>query len=325
MASNRLAMLKTRITEEFAIELTSVERLLVRTPLFALGEFRCPENHPQFRHGGPQSCAYVAFPRTPVKITPHRGRAEICTPALASFYNIGDTYDRCSVGQGGDNCDWIAVSQELVRELVGPVSGDGADPAFAGCFAPVDSRAFLAQKRIFNQATRCHSVSVLECEESVVALLEYVVSAAMIHWHSDSVATRSSTVATRSRRVRIVDDVKHLIAVSFREDLSLSELADKVHCSPGYLARSFRAVTDTTLHDYRNQLRLRAAMPLLPEFRNNISVLALDLGFASHSHFSEAFRRQFGLTPSTYVGNPGAEPSLFGLQGEAAWPIAEGA
>jgi AraC-like DNA-binding protein len=309
MKSNQVAMLKARATEEFAIELTPVERLLVRTPLFALGEFRCPQKHPQFLRGGPQSCAYVVFPRTPVKIVPHRGRAEICTPALASFYNIGDTYDRCPVGPDGDNCDWIAISPLLVRELVGEDSCACADPGFAGCFAPIDSRAFLEQKRVFNRAVRSDSVSVLACEEAVVALLEYVISRAIVHWRKEPGIGPSSRSQTRSRRLRIVEDVKQLIAVSFREDHSLSELADKVHCSPGYLARSFRAVTDSTLHDYRNQLRLRVAMPLLPDFRNNISLLALDLGFASHSHFSEAFRHQFGLTPSAYLENPVLLPS----------------
>jgi AraC-like DNA-binding protein len=301
--SNQSAMLIPRAAEEFAIELTPVERLLVRTPLFALGEFRCPADHPQFLRGGPQLCAYVVFPRTPVKIIPHRGRAEICTPALASFYNIDDTYDRSPVGANGDNCDWIAISQALLGELAGADSRACANPGFAGCFAPIDSRAFLAQKRIFNRATRADPGSVLACEEAVLALLEHVISGAIVHWRKVPGSAPSSRGQARSRRLRIVEDVKQLIAVSFREDHSLSELADKVHCSPGYLARSFRAVTGTTLHDYRNQLRLRVAMPLLPDFRNSISLLALDHGFASHSHFSEAFRRQFGLTPSAYLEN----------------------
>ena len=102
----------------------------------------------------------------------------------------------------------------------------------------------------------------------------------------------------------MVDDAKQLIAIRFRDDISLAELAGQVNGSPAHLARAFRAVTGTTVHEFRTQLRLRAALPLLPDFRNDIAALALDLGFSSHSHFGEAFLRQFGLTPSEYIGRP---------------------
>jgi AraC-like DNA-binding protein len=35
----------------------------------------------------------------------------------------------------------------------------------------------------------------------------------------------------------------------------------------------------------------------LPE-RDDLTLLALDCGFSSHSHFSAAFSRAFGITPS---------------------------
>jgi AraC-like DNA-binding protein len=36
----------------------------------------------------------------------------------------------------------------------------------------------------------------------------------------------------------------------------------------------------------------------LPESRGNLTALALELGFASHSHFTDTFRRAFGVAPS---------------------------
>jgi AraC-like DNA-binding protein len=52
-----------------------------------------------------------------------------------------------------------------------------------------------------------------------------------------------------------------------------------------------------TLHGHRNELRLRAALDQLPDSRRHLSRLALELGYASHSHFTAAFRRRFGASP----------------------------
>jgi AraC-like DNA-binding protein len=49
-----------------------------------------------------------------------------------------------------------------------------------------------------------------------------------------------------------------------------------------------------------HRLRLRAALDLLPEYRRDITRLALDLGYSSHSHFTYAFRREFGFPPSAW-------------------------
>jgi AraC-like DNA-binding protein len=294
---------RTSVTD-LIVELTPVERLLIRTPLVALGEFRCPTDHPQFRGGGPQACAYVVFPRTAVRISPHRGRPEVCTPALAVYYNVGDTYERGCVSDQGDQCDWIAVSQTMLRELVGDDASESSRPAFAGAFSPIASPHFIAQRRVFDRLSAQRNCSALEIEETLLPLLRNMHADASLRWKRERGKVRASRPATERERRRIVNDVRQLIAVNYTQDLSLSDLADRAGCSPGHLARSFRAVTGTSLHEYRNQLRLRAALPMLPDFRHNLSVLALELGFASHSHFGESFRRHFGLTPSDYACRP---------------------
>ncbi|MEO8177719.1 MAG: helix-turn-helix domain-containing protein [Deltaproteobacteria bacterium] len=44
--------------------------------------------------------------------------------------------------------------------------------------------------------------------------------------------------------------------------------------------------------------RFAGALRRLSEGEANLSALALELGFASHSHFSDAFRQAFGLSPA---------------------------
>ena len=54
----------------------------------------------------------------------------------------------------------------------------------------------------------------------------------------------------------------------------------------------------TELHAYRDQLRLQGALPRLAA-GEDITRVALDLGYSSHSHFTWAFRRRFGVPPSS--------------------------
>jgi hypothetical protein len=46
-------------------------------------------------------------------------------------------------------------------------------------------------------------------------------------------------------------------------------------------------------------MRLALALNLLADC-NDLTTLAIDLGFASHSHFSASFKRTYGLTPSDF-------------------------
>ncbi len=71
-----------------------------------------------------------------------------------------------------------------------------------------------------------------------------------------------------------------------------------MHVSPFHLAHGFRARTGLGLHAYRTHLRLRAALERIADPALPLTELALDLGFASHSHFTDTFRRTFGRPPS---------------------------
>jgi AraC-like DNA-binding protein len=55
-----------------------------------------------------------------------------------------------------------------------------------------------------------------------------------------------------------------------------------------------------SLHQHRLALRLHASLAMLRDTTDEISSVALDLGFADHSHFTVSFRRRFGVTPSAY-------------------------
>jgi AraC-like DNA-binding protein len=97
----------------------------------------------------------------------------------------------------------------------------------------------------------------------------------------------------------LVKRVKEFVANAAHARARLTEISRAVGASPSYLAAIFKKAERTTIHRYLLNLRLSRAASLLAG-SDDMTVLALNLGFASHSHFSSAFRRWAGCTPTSY-------------------------
>lgn len=78
---------------------------------------------------------------------------------------------------------------------------------------------------------------------------------------------------------------------------TLHEVADAAHSSAFHLARMFRRHTGLSLHQYRQRLRLAAALAMLEAGERDLAGLAHELGFCSQSHFGTVFRREIGVSP----------------------------
>ncbi|HEY8088446.1 MAG TPA: helix-turn-helix transcriptional regulator [Polyangiaceae bacterium] len=119
-------------------------------------------------------------------------------------------------------------------------------------------------------------------------------------------AARASTSGLPARGARVRDDHRALadacrarLAERLDEPLPLTALARSLGVSPYHLARVFRRECGATLHATRNSLRLRTALERVSA-GDDLARVAVDLGFASHSHFTALFRRAFGVTPSRF-------------------------
>jgi AraC-like DNA-binding protein len=79
------------------------------------------------------------------------------------------------------------------------------------------------------------------------------------------------------------------------------------------LSRTFSAATGLTIPQYLRQLRLEKAAELLRSGKFNVTEAALEVGYSSLSHFSQAFHETFGCCPGLYPlkipGQPAARKS----------------
>jgi AraC family transcriptional regulator len=97
----------------------------------------------------------------------------------------------------------------------------------------------------------------------------------------------------------LVARVKEIVANAAGRKVRLSDISQAVGVSPSHLAATFKKAERTTIHQYLVHLRLQRAASLLAGC-DDLTTLALNLGFASQSHFSNSFRRWAGCTPGTY-------------------------
>ncbi|MDQ6802368.1 MAG: helix-turn-helix transcriptional regulator [Acidobacteriota bacterium] len=96
----------------------------------------------------------------------------------------------------------------------------------------------------------------------------------------------------------LVAAAKIAIASNLDRNVTLHELCAAMHCSPWQLCRAFRRATGQTLTNYRHALRMQIALERLQQRDTDLTELALELGYSSHSHFTHVFHRHLGITPS---------------------------
>ena len=93
--------------------------------------------------------------------------------------------------------------------------------------------------------------------------------------------------------------VKSYVRENLGNELSLVELANLVHTSPYHFARLFKASMGMTPHSYVLEQRILEAQRLLKSGRP-IAEIATVTGFSSPTHLADVFRRQFGVSPTTF-------------------------
>jgi AraC family transcriptional regulator len=250
--------------------------------------------------GEEQATAHeVVFPRAGVFVKHVRDQRAVADSNHVLFFNANEPYRVSHPVPGGDDCTSFAFSTEALIEVLGsyePIVHDQPEKPFRLTHGPVGPRTVIRQQQL-RRRLGDPLIDALEIEESALDLLHAVVRDVYRHRSVPPQRHRSDTVRLRREWV---ESVKLLMAKRPGTSLSLAEIALAVHCSPFHLARLFRASVGSSIHQYHLRLRLALALEHLGDRPANLTALALDLGFASHSHFTAAFQHFFRTSPSAF-------------------------
>ncbi len=97
-----------------------------------------------------------------------------------------------------------------------------------------------------------------------------------------------------------VEKVITLLRENLASPPTLEEIGRAVGCSQFHLSRTFSAETRLTIPQYTRQLRMERAAELLRSGKFNVTEAALEVGYSSLSHFSQAFHETHGCCPGLY-------------------------
>jgi len=242
----------------------------------------------------------IAFPRAPIGI--HHADAE---PVLGDannviLFTVGRPYRRISVEQRGSWTEWIEVRPDVLAEIVreyDPRASATTSAPFQIGRAPSTDHAYLIHRQARRRLRAAEAVDAAELEETALGVAGEIVAAGFA---AMGVRRRIEPRRAIRRQRQIAYEVQAILNRDLSQTLRLADISSELEVSCFHLCRVFREQAGMPIHRYRNRLRLRAATERIAERNVRMLDVALDLGFASEAHFSDAFRATFGMRPSEY-------------------------
>ena len=257
------------------------------SPLLRVSHWCCRFDGRALRQERYNAWHVLALPRSGASMIHSGGRSKLVAPGSAVLRAPFTLYSSSHPFGCGD-CGWnIAIRQDALPAT------DGASEPPSFRIGPVPLRDF-ARWRLELERQRRERSAPLGLEEATLRLLAAVMGS-LEPAGSARPPRRSSTAEAHEA---CFERTRAELFRRFREPLQLADLARAVHTSPFHLCRIFKRASGLPVHRYLTRLRLLEGLEALVEQDVPLAGLALDLGFSSHSHFTDAFRCELGMAPS---------------------------
>ena len=238
----------------------------------------------------------------------HMGRRGLTADVnQAVFFSKDSTYRISHPADCGDRGTIFVPADGVLDDIVrqfDPSVDDRPGRGFPFVTGPCDSHIFWRHRELVRQleANNAEPTEPLWADVTALQIVADVLQAAFAQRGQPRNRRREGTEADHADRV---EAAKCYLAARLGESIALGDVARAAHASPFHLARMFRQRTGVPIHRYLTRLRLRASLERLADGATDLTALALELGFSSHSHFASAFREEFGRTPSEVRRNAG--------------------
>jgi AraC-like DNA-binding protein len=274
-------------------------RTLYDSPMIAVRDYICRHDH---REASPEEesesnsitlMRHGAFAR-------HFGREKITSDVnQASFFGKGSVYRVSHPSGCGDRGTSMVVAPSILTDIIrelDPAIDERPDDPFTFASGPIDTALFLRHRDYVRRLELAETdpLEPLWADVTGLQLIADVLVAAYEHAGTKPKKRRSTSKDHAER----AEAAKAYIAKHLGENISLAEIASAANASPFNFARLFQQQTGMPVHRYLTRLRLRTSLERIAEPGADLTSIALDLGFSSHSHFTDVFRREFGATPS---------------------------
>jgi AraC family transcriptional regulator len=285
-------------------------RSLYESPLISVSDYRCqagcgaPGDEEQPGANQIVLLRYGAFIK-------HFGRRSVTADVnQAVFFSKESTYRISHPADCGDRGTIFAASAPVLNDIVrdlDPTIDDHPERPFPFVTGPCASGAFWRHRELARRLGAWEDNQTgslmappdpLWVEATALQIIVDALEPAFARQWPATHSVKGRRKNTEADHAYHVEAARTYLVSRMSERVTLYDVARAVGASPFHLARLFRRRTGSPLHRYLMCLRLRASLERLADGTNDLTALALELGFSSHSHFSDSFRREFGVAPS---------------------------
>ena len=268
------------------------ERLVYSSRVAKVGRFTLGPDDADFQHLGPIHNHVIVFRRRPLwERDQQRSSYRILDPLHAIFYPRGQELRRQSLGDSGDVGAWIALRPDLLEGILASSHGP---PGLTDLATSKQCVLRLSAPLLRRAWTLLHRLSDSSLDTRIVDN-ELLDLAGRVFAGASQVGDEKPQGVVH---LQLAERAAAIIAQAPEQERGIESIASELGVSMYHLCRVFRRLRGQTLHQYRLQQRLARALDRLLTRPGNLTHLALDLGFSSHSHFTDTFSRIFEVPPS---------------------------
>ena len=275
----------------------NARRVLFESLGISVVDFQCHAHVAADGAEEPNPTHSIALVRRGVFRRTQQRETVLADPNHVLLFNAAEPYRYAHPLPGGDACTILTVDTDRALELVGrhaPVDAEYPERPFRRGHGLSSPRTVWLHWEFLNLIAR--GAGRLALEDALAELANEAVACV----YGAPVPSRRASPSTQRRRRDLVETVKLMISEHLERPPSLTELADVLDCSPYHLSHTFHGTAGLSLRRYLRRLRARVAAERLAAGASRLTPLALDLGYADHSHFTNSFRREWGVSPSTF-------------------------
>jgi AraC-like DNA-binding protein len=131
-------------------------------------------------------------------------------------------------------------------------------------------------------------------------MMHSILTKLLVNLNRDIAASYNDNIIIRTKTNRYIQQTLDYINTSISESIKIDDIAHRISLNKHYLCHLFRTLTGTTINDYITTRRLHLAKDLLAMTNHSIEEIAVKVGYSGYSSFSQAFKRQFGISPKKY-------------------------
>jgi len=192
----------------------------------------------------------------------------------------------------------LELEPSRLRELLGtPVLPRAVERVLAGEWPSPGEAVSAATSRVLEEILYCDAkggARQLYLEAKGLELLANLISAL------EDLEQAASPNLSQYDRDRL-ETARQILVARRQDPPTLPELARRAGLNEAKLKAGFRTLFGSTVYGYLREYRMEEARRLLLARRHSVSEVAAEVGYANPSKFAAAFRRKFGMSPSSVV------------------------